>query len=231
MSGYIKLSRQLLDWEYADDPQVVSLWIHLLLKAEYKDGSYKGTPLKAGQVITGRKKLASQTGMTEQQIRRGLAALQNNQQITIKSTNKFSIITIRKWKSYQHDNQQKAQRRGGQTTTSKEDKNYIYIYYAGVSEKLWEEYLGHRIAVGAAMTDRALKSVIKQLDEWKAEGHQPEPILRNSMANGWKGIFKPKEQKNAKTGTSGKERGGKSERIQAAKHQALRELGVEVGNC
>ena len=50
--------------------------------------------IKRGQLITGRKALAAQTGLSERQIRTALDHLKSTNELTIKSTNKFSLITI-----------------------------------------------------------------------------------------------------------------------------------------
>jgi hypothetical protein len=57
--------------------------------------------LGEGQFITGRKTASQTLGISEQQFRTCLKYLINSQRISVKSTNKFSVITIKKWGSYQ----------------------------------------------------------------------------------------------------------------------------------
>ena len=101
MHGYIKLHRKMLDWEWHSDPNTFSVFMHLLLNARFDDGSWKGIPLEPGQLITGRKSLSQMTGISEQSIRTCLERLKSTNEITIKSTNKFSVITIVNWAKYQ----------------------------------------------------------------------------------------------------------------------------------
>jgi len=54
MEGFIKIHRKLLEWEWYDDNNVKVLFLHLLLKANYKDKKYRGETLKAGTVLTSR---------------------------------------------------------------------------------------------------------------------------------------------------------------------------------
>lgn len=103
--------------------------MHLLLSVNFEPKIWKGVQLKSGQIIVGRKKLAEELGLGEQQIRRALGNLQNSQQITIKTTNKHSIITVCQWESYQKVNEQQPakqptnnQQSNQQTTTTKEVK-------------------------------------------------------------------------------------------------------------
>jgi predicted transcriptional regulator len=54
-----------------------------------------------GQLVTGIDKVSSDTGITQQRIRSRLRTLENLGMITRKTTNKFSIITIRNYDQYQ----------------------------------------------------------------------------------------------------------------------------------
>lgn len=99
--SFIKLDRKITEWEWFTDANTLKLWIYLLVNANYKDGSYKGIEIKRGQLVTGRKKLAERLGMSERQIRSQLEHLQTTNEVTIKATNKYSIITIVKYDFYQ----------------------------------------------------------------------------------------------------------------------------------
>ena len=48
--GYIKLFRQIVDWEWYDDLPTCRLFIHLLLKANYAEKAGMGRRLKEGLV-------------------------------------------------------------------------------------------------------------------------------------------------------------------------------------
>jgi len=101
--GWIKLHRKFLEWEWANMPEMVSIFIHLLLRANYEDGKWRGISIKRGQFITGRNTLSKTTGLSVQSVRTCLERLKSTNEITIKSTNKFSIITILKFDDYQQD--------------------------------------------------------------------------------------------------------------------------------
>lgn len=99
--GYIKLHRKIFDWEWYNDSQMIHLFIHLLLKANHKDKTWRGQSIKRGQILTGRKKLSMETGISEQSIRTCLRKLETSKEITSSPTNKHTIITICKYDSYQ----------------------------------------------------------------------------------------------------------------------------------
>jgi len=129
-SGFIKLHRQILDWGWYRDNNTKMLFLHILLKANFKPGNWLGTTILPGQFVTGRQKLSSETGLTEREIRTSLQRLTQTGEITIKTTNRFSIITVSKWESYQLINncndQQTTNKRPAndqQTTTIEEGKN------------------------------------------------------------------------------------------------------------
>jgi biotin operon repressor len=90
-----------LDWEWYDDINTKVLFLHLLLKANREDKKWKGYIIKKGQLLTGRKKLATQLGISQQNIRTAITHLKSTNEITIESTKEFSIITINNWESYQ----------------------------------------------------------------------------------------------------------------------------------
>ena len=100
-NGWIKLHRSLLRWEWHDDPNTFCLWVHLLLMANHDEQKWHGMVIPRGSLLTGRKKLAEETGLTEQSVRTSLTKLEKSQNLTNKSTNKFTLITICNYDTYQ----------------------------------------------------------------------------------------------------------------------------------
>ena len=100
-NGWIKIHRKLLDWEWYDEPNVMRLFLHLLLKANHKDKSYRGTLIKKGMLLTGRDLLAKETGLSIQQIRTAINKLKSTNEITIKTNKQGSVIQIVKYAEYQ----------------------------------------------------------------------------------------------------------------------------------
>lgn len=101
MSGYIKLHRKLLKWGWYGDVNTKAVFLHLLLTASYEDNFFRGHEIKAGQAIIGRKRLSEELGISERAVRTALNHLKSTNEITIKTTNKFSIVTIENWEKYQ----------------------------------------------------------------------------------------------------------------------------------
>ena len=104
MAGdYIKIFRKMLNWGWYTDSNTKSVFLHALLKCNYAEGEYKGYQLKPGQCIFGRKKWAQELGLSEQQVRTAIEHLKSTNEITTKSTNRFTVITIEKWGFWQMD--------------------------------------------------------------------------------------------------------------------------------
>jgi DNA replication protein DnaD len=101
MEGWIKLHRKFLKWEWYSDSEMVHLFLHLLLKANHAPKKWKGITIEKGQVLTGRKVLSREINMSEDKIRTRLKRLVDTQEITIKTTSKYSIITICNYCQYQ----------------------------------------------------------------------------------------------------------------------------------
>ena len=98
--GWIKLHRKFMTWEWYADDHMVRLFVHLLLEANHKPQRWRGILIERGQLVTGRFKLSENTGISEQSIRTCLNRLKSTSEITIKSTSKYSIITICNYNKY-----------------------------------------------------------------------------------------------------------------------------------
>lgn len=70
--------------------------------------------LKPGQFVFGRRAAAKELRMGEKQIRNILTFLKKAGNVAIKTTNKFSIITIINWPTYQSQEIEKGQQKGQQ---------------------------------------------------------------------------------------------------------------------
>ena len=116
--GWLKLHYSTIDWEYADMPNMMAMWIHLLLHAETKTTKRKGITVKRGQILTTLPQLSEWSGLTIQAVRTALKKLESTRQITCRSTHKSTCITICNFASYQdlqHDEQQSNQQIEQQT--------------------------------------------------------------------------------------------------------------------
>lgn len=101
LSGFVVIHRSLLNWGWHSDPATGWLFINLILMASHAPSEWKGIRIERGQLVTGRKSLAEQTGLSERQIRTALEHLKSTGEVAIKATNKFSLITLVNYGKFQ----------------------------------------------------------------------------------------------------------------------------------
>lgn len=113
MQGYIKLYRKTMNSPIWQDPYYLKLWLYCLMKATHKEHEQlvgnQMVKLLPGEFVVGRKVLAHDLNkemkpsqkQSELSWWRYLNNLEKWDMLTIRKTNKFSIISIVKWSEYQ----------------------------------------------------------------------------------------------------------------------------------
>lgn len=101
---YIKLYRKFIGWEWYQDVNTKVLFLHCLLRANWKPGRWQGMEYKAGQFITSLSQLSKETGLTVMQVRTALKHLKLTGEVTDFQQANFRIITVKNWVRYQADN-------------------------------------------------------------------------------------------------------------------------------
>lgn len=103
--GWVKLWRKSLDSGMLRNSDLWTFWTWCLMKATRHPAKtmvgFQEVELEPGQLIFGRKAAAEELKMSEQTIRTCLKNLEKSKNLTIKSTNKFSVISITNWDIYQ----------------------------------------------------------------------------------------------------------------------------------
>lgn len=188
--GYIKIDRKILGWEWYDDANTMRIFLHCLLKANWKAAKWHGITIEPGQFVTSLPRLAEETQLSVHQVRTALEHLKTTGEVADKGHSKFRIITVIKWNEYQVERQtsdrqvaDKGQSSGRQVATieeykereeRKEGKNIKHIYgeYSHVRltdqerDRLFDEY-------GEAETLKAIKFLDEyiQMKGYKAKDH------------------------------------------------------------
>lgn len=103
-SGWIKLHRKMTDWEWYTDVPTKTLFIHLLLTANHKPGKWQGIDVPVGATITSIRKLATETGLSIQQVRTAIKHLISTHDLTQSSTAKYTVFKLENYDSYQESN-------------------------------------------------------------------------------------------------------------------------------
>ena len=100
--GFIKIDRQILEWRYHDCYYAFTIWMHILLLANWTDGYFKGNPIKRGDLVTSINNLMLVTGIkSDNTIRKWLKVFESEDMISLKSTNKYTHINIVNYDKFQ----------------------------------------------------------------------------------------------------------------------------------
>ena len=124
-NGWIKLHRKILDWEWFTSPSTLQLFIYLLLRANKEDKKWRGILIKRGQLVTSVATISEETKLSTQQVRTSLNRLKSTNEITSKTTNRFTLITVCKYESYQlyEEAEQQTKQQALQQTNNKQITN------------------------------------------------------------------------------------------------------------
>lgn len=99
--GWIRLHRKMTDWRYYGLPNMMAVFIHLLLTANHKDGYSFGVEIKRGQVLTSEDGIMRSIRIKRGALRGCLSKLEKSGEIIRNATNHYSLITICNYDSYQ----------------------------------------------------------------------------------------------------------------------------------
>jgi hypothetical protein len=207
-NGWVKINRSLKKKGYYTQSEYVHLWVHLLLSANHEESEFmwngKILKIKRGQFITGRLKLAKETGINQHKVDRILNLFKSEQQIEQQTTSKYRLITVINYDRYQQYEQQIEQQVSNKCATSeqqvstnnkykkekkdkkekKEKKSFELPEWLDV--KIWNEWMIYRKEKKSPLTDSTITKQIALLEENKSYYKE---IINQSITNGWMGLF------------------------------------------
>lgn len=100
-NGWIKIHRQIKEWQHYQEPTVLLVWIDLLLSANAKDGWWKGKRVRRGELFTSVATIAENTGLDAKTVRKALDKLEATGEIRREATNAGSKIIINQFSKFQ----------------------------------------------------------------------------------------------------------------------------------
>lgn len=150
---YIKLYRSFCDWEWYRNEHTKNLFLHCLLKANWKDGKFEGNVIKRGAFVSSIGTLVDETGLTCDEVRTAIKHLINTGEITKQSTNKYTVFTVVNYDLYQNVSQSEPKQDPNYSQTipnnrrrkrKEEEKNNINTMCKAdalaLFENLWKRY-------------------------------------------------------------------------------------------
>lgn len=121
--GWIKMYRVFLEWEWYSETNMVRLFLHLLLKANFEDKRWRGIVIKRGQLVTSISNLHTETRLSERAVRTCLDRLVKTGEIDKQTTSQYTIITICKYEEYQQVEEGKRQTNDNQATSERQSND------------------------------------------------------------------------------------------------------------
>lgn len=128
MSGWIKIYRKLLKWEWYNDKNCRLLFIHCLLMANHEDAKWRGVDIKKGSFISSLGNLSQSSGLTIRELRTALTKLKSTNELTSQGHAEYTVFTVVNYNSYQSSDTpidkpktSKRQASDKQATTDKEE--------------------------------------------------------------------------------------------------------------
>lgn len=218
-SGWIKLHRKMTDWEWYTDVPTKTLFIHLLLTVNHKPGKWQGIDVPVGATITSIRKLATETGLSIQQVRTAIKHLISTHDLTQSSTAKYTVFKLENYDSYQESNTESntppthcQHTANTLLTTNKNNKNNknekkersIYSAEGAVdasfqtseAREAMKAYLQMRESMKKPVkTERAYKLLIGKLHKLAQTETEMVPIIDQSIERNWMSFFELKEDR------------------------------------
>ena len=111
MSGWVKLHRSFLEFDWYDDPNVVRVLLHLILTCNYEAKQWRGIDIQAGQIVTSYEKLAEALSLSPKQIRGALKKLEEGREVVRERAGKGQLVTLVKWAKFQQDDTNEGRKR------------------------------------------------------------------------------------------------------------------------
>lgn len=212
--GHIKLYRKIQQWEWYGEPNMVAIWVHLLLNANWEDGEWRGMEVKRGQLITSVHSLSVETGLSVSQVRTCLNRLRDSKQVSIETTRQMTKLTICNYDSYQSNTETESQTNRKQDI--KRDNNQIASQIATNKEykNIRNEEI-KKVSNDTKESKRFTKPTVEQINAYFQEiGFDESPnsffdyyeskgwVVGNSPMKDWKAAARTWMHKRNKNGES-----------------------------
>lgn len=171
IGGWIALHKKILGWEWYDDANTMRLFMHCLLKANFKDTSWRGNAIKRGEFISSIDTLSRELKLSVKQIRTAINKLKKTSELASKSTSQHTVFKVINYNEYQQEGKQedkqetsKGQAEGKRRATdekgnkeNKENKKDIKPSSQELFDQFWKAYPKKRSKGQALKTWKQLK--------------------------------------------------------------------------
>lgn len=205
-SGFVKVYRSILNWEWYGDIITTRVFLHLLFTVNFKESRYHGVIVPKGSRVCSIYSLSEETGLSVKQIRGTLDKLIRTGEVARLKHPNFSIISIKNWDKFQSEGTElgteRAQNRAQKGHNNKNIKNKEdnldthnrvskYGEYNNVLlsdediEKLKTEFpadyieLIERLSSYMASTGKSYKNHLATIRNWARKENSKQAIPKN----------------------------------------------------
>lgn len=99
--GWTKKHRTVFDWGWFGDDAVYRFFDCCILDANIEDGEFLGIRIPRGSFATSYRRMSERYLMSPHKIKRCIKCLKKTGEIKVKSTKKFTVITVVNYEKYQ----------------------------------------------------------------------------------------------------------------------------------
>lgn len=213
-SGYVRLYRSLLNWEWYTDTNTKAVFLHLILTANWEPKKWRGITIERGQRVFSYAKLAAEIRLSVQSVRTAINHLKSTGEITCSGTAEYSVVTVKNYDFYQQptseltndqqasnkpstSDQQQLKKDKESNKDNKDKYSAVFTAYAGDDAELLKalfDFAEMRKAIKKPLsTERAAKMLTTSLDKLAKDNKTKIAILNQSVFKNWQGVFPLKE--------------------------------------
>lgn len=136
--GFIKVWRCLQDWNWFDNTLYVGAFVKMILKANWKDKKWQGIVIKRGSFVSSTQNLAELFNITPCQAKNLLKHLKMTGEMSVKTTNKYSIYTIENYDKYQNLEIEMSGKMSGKMSVKQQTKTTVDVCQMSTTKELKE---------------------------------------------------------------------------------------------
>ena len=136
-TGFVKIYRSLLSWEWYDDINTKTVFLHLLLTVSIADSQWHGITIQRGSRVSSYAILAKETRLSVDKVRTAISHLESTGEITRYKYPKYTVFAINNYSKFQdipsisqgesQGSPKVVPRSSQQYKKNKKNKNDIYI--------------------------------------------------------------------------------------------------------
>lgn len=176
---YIKLSRKILEWEWWDDINTCRLFIYCLLKANWKDGRFKGMVIPKGSFVSSIPKMSDETSLTIREIRTAISHLKSTGEVTCKSYAKYTVFTVKNYCEYQQSDLQNDRQATGKRHSNDMLTTTIEEYKEGKNNKKEDTNVSKKKFVPPTVEE------VRAYCQERGNKVDPQAFVDHYTSNGW----------------------------------------------